>query len=88
MAFRERYSATIAIAHKIIWSMPPSSSLPTILLLHSCHLLLLLTEETGPSGVVSLDHHIDRLVLPGLVLETRETASNAGLDAATCGARR
>jgi hypothetical protein len=51
MAFRERYSATIAIAHKIIWSMPPSSSLPTIPLLHSCHLLLLLTEETGPSGV-------------------------------------
>ena len=44
-------SATIAIAHKIICSMLPSSSLPTVPLLHSCHLLLFLTEETGPSGV-------------------------------------
>jgi hypothetical protein len=30
--------------------LSPSSSLPTIPLLHSCHLILLLTEETGPSG--------------------------------------
>lgn len=76
MAFRERYSATIVIAYKIIWSMSPSSSLPIIPPLHSCHLLLLLTEETGPRlnwvkkppsiPLLWLDHHIDRLVLPGL----------------------
>ena len=44
-------SATIAIAQKIIWSMLPSSSLPTLPLLHSSHPLQLITEETGPSGV-------------------------------------
>ena len=46
-------SATIAVAQKqkIIWSMLPSSSLPTLPLLRSSHPLQLITEETGPSGV-------------------------------------
>ena len=36
----------------------------------------------------SSDHPVDRLLLPGLALETTETASNAGLDAAACDVRR
>jgi len=46
-----QHSATIAIAHPIIWSMLSSSSLPTVPLLHSRHPSLLLTEKTGLSGV-------------------------------------
>ena len=36
----------------MLWSMLLSPSLPTVPLLHSGHPLLLLTEETGPSGVL------------------------------------
>jgi hypothetical protein len=48
-AFPDQRNATIAIAHKMIWSMMSSSSLPTGALIHSCHSPLLLTKETGPS---------------------------------------
>lgn len=43
-------SAIIAIAHRIIWSMLSSLSLPTVPLLHSCHPPLLLTERRAPLG--------------------------------------
>jgi hypothetical protein len=48
-AFPHQRNATIAIAHKMIWSMLPSSSLPTGALIHSCHPPLLPTKETGLS---------------------------------------